>query len=201
MATICPAELFITLRTTSPRFELASALVWWNSSIASSASLKASSSSSFMPLRSVAWAHTNILALFWRKNSMNRPFLSCSFLTSVKLKYGGTSQLAKKPPFTKLVFLNERPMLFSGTATTTFLMPWFANLSSAINIKARLLPDAGGALMSKKRLLRCSYARACISRIPNGFTAVAVPVCWYLISTMLFSVFSMSEYLYFSASF
>jgi hypothetical protein len=41
------------------------------------------------------------------------------------------------------------PMDFSGTTMMACLMPWFLSLSSATNISARLLPDAGGDLMSR----------------------------------------------------
>ncbi len=68
-------------------------------------------------------------------------------------------------------------MLFSGTATTTFFMPWFTSLSKAMNINARLLPDAGGAFISRKRLLRASYALACISLIPRASVLLEAPVC------------------------
>ena len=75
-------------------------------------------------------------------------------------------------------------MLFSGTATTTRFNPWCANLSSAMNIKARLLPDAGGALISRNRLSRAAYAFACISRIPSSLVADERPVCSYCMLTI-----------------
>ena len=66
-----------------------------------------------------------------------------------KLYLSSGIQSAKKPNFFNSVFLNEEPIERSGTATITFLMPWFCSLSRAINIKARDLPDAGGAFKSK----------------------------------------------------
>jgi hypothetical protein len=41
------------------------------------------------------------------------------------------------------------PMDFSGTTMMACFKPWFLSLSSAMNISARLLPDAGGDLMSR----------------------------------------------------
>lgn len=38
--------------------------------------------------------------------------------------------------------------------------------------------DVGGALINRNRLLRASYAFACISRIPNSLVALDSPVCW-----------------------
>ena len=41
------------------------------------------------------------------------------------------------------------PIVFSGTTMIACFSPWLACLSSAMNISARLLPEAGGDLMSK----------------------------------------------------
>jgi len=40
-------------------------------------------------------------------------------------------------------------MDFSGTTISACLRPWFSILSSAMNINARDLPEAGGDLISK----------------------------------------------------
>ena len=58
----------------------------------------------------------------------------------------------------------------------TFLMPWFSSFSSAINIKARDLPDAGGALISKYCAEFALNAICCISRIPWSLVFLLVPV-------------------------
>ena len=42
-----------------------------------------------------------------------------------------------------------RRSIFSGTTMIACLQPWFCSLSSAMNISARLLPEAGGDLMSR----------------------------------------------------
>ena len=67
----------------------------------------------------------------------------------VKLYLGFISQLYSKPKSFKLVFLNEAPIVFSGTATIAFFRPCFLNLSSAINIKALDFPEAGGAFIKR----------------------------------------------------
>ena len=44
----------------------------------------------------------------------------------------------------------ERFFYFSsGTTMIAWLRPWLASLSRAMNIRARLLPDAGGDLISR----------------------------------------------------
>ena len=52
----------------------------------------------------------------------------------------------------------------------------FLSFSNATNIKARDLPEAGGALSNKYWDGLAAYAFACISLIPMVFTAVVCPV-------------------------
>ncbi len=89
-----------------------------------------------------------------------------------------TSQSAKNPASVSGALAKDAPMERSGTATITFLIPWLKSLSSARNISARDLPDAGGAFRSKYWLSRAAYAFACISRIPSASVFVLKPVFW-----------------------
>ena len=94
-----------------------------------------------------------------------------------RLFAAGTSQSAKNPASVRFVLAKEAPIERSGTATITFLSPWLKSLSSARNISARDLPDAGGALSSRYWLSRAANALACISRIPSASVFVLAPVC------------------------
>ena len=44
-----------------------------------------------------------------------------------------------------------------------------------MNINARLLPDAGGDLMSRYCSPRFSYARSCITRMPSSLALTDAP--------------------------
>ena len=107
--------------------------------------------------RNVECVQTNICSLLF-KNSLNEfTLLLLASLPLVQRLYSSfICQFAKKPPLFKSVFANDAPIVFSGTATITFFMPWFANLSNPTYINALLLPDAGGAFSSKYLALRLS---------------------------------------------
>ena len=95
-----------------------------------------------------------------------------------RLFSGSTSQSAKNPAWLSGVLANDAPIERSGTATMTFLRPWLKSLSSARNISARDLPDAGGALSRRYWLSRAANAFACISRMPSASVFVLEPVFW-----------------------
>ena len=60
---------------------------------------------------------------------------------------------------------------------------WLMSLSSATNISARLLPDAGGLLISRYCSPRRSQTRSCIARMPMWFDLVELPSWAYLTET------------------
>lgn len=68
------------------------------------------------------------------------------------------------------------PMERSGTTTIALATPWLCSLSSAMNIRARDLPDAGGDLISRYRSPRRSKARSCMARMPISLALVEAPV-------------------------
>ena len=65
----------------------------------------------------------------------------------------------------------------SGTTMIACLSLWFASLSSAMYISARLLPEAGGDLMSRYCSPRFCQTRSCIGRMPSAFARVELPLC------------------------
>src|SRR5690606_41196012 len=94
--------------------------------------------------------HTRILSSLSRKapSDLTLPPLSEPGALH-RFHFGSTCQSAQKPYFDSGSLLKLAPMDFSGTTMMACFKPWLCSLSSAINIRARLLPDAGGDLMSR----------------------------------------------------
>src|SRR5690606_39991770 len=111
-----------------------------------------------------------------------------------RLYFGFGFQSAKKPCFFSSVVPKDAPIDFSGTATITFFMPWFFNLSKAMNIKALDLPDAGGAFSNKYCAVLPSYAFSCISRIPKALVLLLFPVWSYVTCTKFGILFFFFHY-------
>src|SRR5690606_29714435 len=89
---------------------------------------------------------------------------------------GTTCQSAQKPNLLSGSSLKLAPMDFSGTTIIACLMFWLWSLSRAINISARLLPEAGGDLISRYCSPRRSKARSCIGRMPSSLDLVELPL-------------------------
>src|SRR5690606_20492556 len=68
------------------------------------------------------------------------------------------------------------PMERSGTTMIAFRTFWLCSLSSAMNISARDLPDAGGDLIRRYCSPRIAYARSCMVRMPSSLDLVDAPV-------------------------
>ena len=71
----------------------------------------------------------------------------------------------------------------SGTTTMACFKPWLCSLSSAINISARDLPEAGGDLINRYCSPRLAYARSCIARMPSALALLDAPVRAVVIDT------------------
>ena len=87
---------------------------------------------------------------------LSRNFFTASTLpplsvpgASQRFHFGSTFQSAQKPNWLSGSSWKLAPIDFSGTTMMACLSFWFASLSSAMNISARLLPEAGGDLMSR----------------------------------------------------
>jgi hypothetical protein len=74
-------------------------------------------------------------------------------------------------------------MDFSGATMIVCLSFWFASLSSAMNISARLFLETGGDLMSKYCSPRFCQARSCMGRMPRALPRVELPSWAYLPET------------------
>ncbi|MNL56354.1 hypothetical protein D3C87_1798430 [compost metagenome] len=90
--------------------------------------------------------------------------------------FGSTVQSAKNPNLLKATVSKEPPIERSGTAMMALVSPWLISLSSAINMSARDLPEAGGAFNKRYWEFLASKARSCISRMPNWLVLVLFPV-------------------------
>ena len=77
----------------------------------------------------------------------SRPRLARLFVVSaLALPLAATAQ---KPAAVSGSSWKLAPMVFSGTTMIACLSPCLCSLSSAMNISARLLPEAGGDLRSR----------------------------------------------------
>src|SRR5947208_14120401 len=74
------------------------------------------------------------------------------------------------------------------------LIFWFANLSSATNMSALLLPDAGGDLISRYCSPRFCQTRSCIGRMPIAFDLVELPSWAYFTETEGIEIGSLMRY-------
>jgi hypothetical protein len=89
----------------------------------------------------------------------------------------------KKPDSRKGSSAKLLPIERSGTTMIACRTLWLCNLSSAMNISARDLPDAGGDLINKYCSPRRVHARACISRMPSSSARDDAPVRAVVIET------------------
>src|SRR5690606_30879254 len=94
---------------------------------------------------------------------------------SQRFHLGCTVQSAQKPDLDKASSWKLEPMDFSGTTMMACLSPWFLSLSNAMNMRARLLPEAGGDLISRYCSPRRSKTRSCIGRMPSSLDLVDRP--------------------------
>ena len=93
-----------------------------------------------------------------------------------RFHFGRTVQSAQKPKRLSGMSAKLAPMVFSGTTMTAWRTPWFASLSSAMNMSARLFPEAGGDLIRRYCSPRFPQARSCIGRIPSSLDRMVRPV-------------------------
>ena len=122
---------------------------WWNSSTPSRRSSNASTPSFSTAKRKVAWVHTRTLSSLVRNAPTDFTLPPSVPGELQRFHLGSTFQSAEKPNLLSGSSLKLAPMDFSGTTTMACLRPWLANLSKAMNIRARLFPDAGGDLISR----------------------------------------------------
>ncbi len=66
-----------------------------------------------------------------------------------RFHFGVTIQSAQNPCLVSCSSAKLEPIDFSGTTMIAWRTPWFWSLSSAMNISARLFPDAGGDLINR----------------------------------------------------
>ena len=94
-----------------------------------------------------------------------------------RFHFGSTVQSAQKPYLVSGSSWKLAPIDFSGTTMIACLRPWFCSLSSAMNMSARLLPDAGGDLIRRYCSPRCLVGallhRPHAERVGLGRAAVA----------------------------
>ena len=95
-----------------------------------------------------------------------------------RFHWGGTSQSHWKPYWERFSLLKLAPINFSGTVMTAFLSCWLWSLSRAMNIRARLFPEAGGDLMMRYCSPRFWKALSCMGRIPSSLVFWDRPLCW-----------------------
>jgi hypothetical protein len=122
---------------------------WWNSSTAISRSSNASIPSFSTAKRKVAWVQTSTWSPLSRKAPTDFTLPPSVPGELHRFHFGATVQSAQKPNLLSGSSLKLDPIDFSGTTTIACLSPWLCSLSSAMNISARLLPEAGGDLISR----------------------------------------------------
>src|SRR5690606_36444801 len=93
-----------------------------------------------------------------------------------RFHFGSTCQSAHNPKLVRGSSAKLDPIDFSGTTMMACFSPCLASLSSAMNIRARLLPEAGGDLISRYCSPRLSKARSCIGRMPSSLALVELPL-------------------------
>lgn len=127
---------------------------------------------------------TSTLSLLSRKEPKDLTLPPLSLPGALhRFHLGSTCQSAQNPNCDSGSSLKLAPMDFSGTTIMACLIPWFSSLSSAMNIRARLLPEAGGDLMRRYCSPRFSYALSCIGRIPRALALVDAPLREYVTET------------------
>ena len=119
-------------------------------------------------------AHQHRIGAVFQEPGEGRDFAGVG-AGSAQVIGGATVQSAKNPCEVRSVLAKDWPIERSGTATITLRTPWLYSLSRATNMSARLLPEAGGALISRCCALRCSYTLCCISRMPSWFVFTLLP--------------------------